>query len=87
MTNLPLAPSNVRLFLGSYASSHSQDVAVSPYSAVSIASSPQSNSFPDLYNTNVGGFGNQRSPQEPAPSNNEDLELEKIVDDVDNMYR
>ena len=32
----------------------------------------------------MGGFGNQRSPQEPAPSNNEDLELEKIVDDVDN---
>ena len=57
---------------------------------MSLASSPQSsNSYPDLYNTNVGGgFVNQRSPQDQElASNNEDLELEKIVDDVDNMYR
>ena len=76
------------VFSGSYSSSHSQDA--SPYNAVSLASSPQSsNSYPDLYNTNVGGgFVNQRSPQDQElASNNEDLELEKIVDDVDNMYR
>ena len=68
--NAPTAPMIMRPLIyicfvisGSYSSSHSQDA--SPYNAVSLASSPQSsNSFPDLYNTNVGGFVNQRSPQD-----------------------
>ena len=45
---------NVLIITGSYSSSQSQE-AVSPYSTISIASSPQSNgSFPDLYNTSHG---------------------------------
>lgn len=77
-SNVPTPPGSSY----SSTSSSSQD-ATSPYSeaAVSLASPQSSTSnFADLYNNGISSnnFGNNPT---------DDLELEKIVDDVDNMYR
>ena len=67
-------------------SSYTSSQSASPYSAVSLAS-PQS-SYPDLYSNVNFANNNSNANTEPSPLViHEDLDFEKIVDDVDNMYR
>ena len=70
--NVPTPPGSS---YSSQESSSPYSLAASPQSSTTTAAPTTANPFQDLY-TNIGFV-------EPS----EDLELEKIVDDVDNMYR